>query len=186
MIQNADGGLIRLLKKNAEALTPRQISDSLARLEVKINLLEIDLPEPAALSTPNPDLKREGPGGNSPNRANQEHRIEKADDPLKALFEEVRQFAMGLGGDVSEKVMKFYIAYQRKENFLSCQVQTRSKRILAWLALNPDTIKAQPGFIRDVRKIGHHGTGDVEIIIASHADLERAKPLIASSYCQSQ
>ena len=40
----------------------------------------------------------------------------------------------------------------------------------------------EEGFLRDVRKIGHHGTGDLEILIKNDADLEKAKPLIQQSY----
>jgi len=48
--------------------------------------------------------------------------------------------------------------------------------------VNPDTIALQPGFTRDVRGIGHFGTGDLEITIQTVADLEKAKPLFDRSY----
>ena len=38
------------------------------------------------------------------------------------------------------------------------------------------------GFIRDVRKIGHHGTGDLEITLRNADDFEKAKPLLLKSY----
>ena len=38
------------------------------------------------------------------------------------------------------------------------------------------------GFTRDVRKIGHFGTGDLEIRIRSDEDLEKAKSLLLESY----
>jgi len=37
-------------------------------------------------------------------------------------------------------------------------------------------------FTRDVRSIGHFGTGDLEIRIKSAEDLEKAKPLLIKSY----
>lgn len=46
-------------------------------------------------------------------------------------------------------------------------------------------MELQPGFTRDVRKIGHFGTGDLEITIASEADFERAKPLLDRAYNES-
>ena len=51
-----------------------------------------------------------------------------------------------------------------------------------WLNLDPSKIALVDGFSRDVSQIGHHGTGDLEIIISSDEDLERAKPYIAQSY----
>lgn len=40
----------------------------------------------------------------------------------------------------------------------------------------------QPGFSRDVREIGHFGTGDLELTLRDQADLESARPLIQTSY----
>ena len=45
-----------------------------------------------------------------------------------------------------------------------------------------NTTKVQAGFTRDVRKIGHYGTGDLEIVIDSDDAFERAKPLLIRSY----
>jgi predicted transport protein len=43
-------------------------------------------------------------------------------------------------------------------------------------------VRLEKGFTRDVRNVGHFGTGDLEITIGSDDDLERAKPLIVKSY----
>jgi predicted transport protein len=43
----------------------------------------------------------------------------------------------------------------------------------------PEELK---GLTRDVSRIGHFGTGDLEITISSDEDLERAKPLFEKSY----
>jgi predicted transport protein len=48
--------------------------------------------------------------------------------------------------------------------------------------LNPDNHELEKGFTRDVRKVGHYGTGDLEVTIRSQADLERAESLIMKSY----
>jgi predicted transport protein len=40
----------------------------------------------------------------------------------------------------------------------------------------------EEGFARDVREVGHFGTGDLEVRLDSIDDLERAKPLIERSY----
>lgn len=49
-------------------------------------------------------------------------------------------------------------------------------------AVGPDTVTLEPGCPRDVRKVGHYGTGDLEITLRSRQDLERARPLIQQSY----
>lgn len=48
--------------------------------------------------------------------------------------------------------------------------------------LNPDLVDLVEGFTRDVRKIGHWGTGDLEIWVRNGMDLERAKPLIKQAF----
>ncbi len=39
-----------------------------------------------------------------------------------------------------------------------------------------------PGFTRDVTRLGHHGTGDLEVRLRSERDLERARDLFRLSY----
>jgi predicted transport protein len=48
--------------------------------------------------------------------------------------------------------------------------------------VDPSSVSLEPGFTRDVTDIGHYGTGDLEITLATSGDLERARPLIQRSY----
>jgi predicted transport protein len=48
--------------------------------------------------------------------------------------------------------------------------------------VSPEKVKLEDGFTRDVRAIGHYGTGDLEIRIRKLSDLEMAKPWIYQSY----
>ncbi|GEM_PF-2896942 len=43
-------------------------------------------------------------------------------------------------------------------------------------------LQLEEGFTRDVRNIGHFGTGDLEIAIRNEEDLTKAEPLILRSY----
>lgn len=54
--------------------------------------------------------------------------------------------------------------------------------ILEYLHINPDQHPHLAGFTRDVRKIGHLGTGDLELNLARLADVERAKPYLTAAY----
>ena len=62
------------------------------------------------------------------------------------------------------------------------EVHPQSGQLLVFLKVNPDDVALEDGFTRDVRKIGHFGTGDLEMRIGSSADFERAKPLLERSY----
>jgi len=108
--------------------------------------------------------------------------LAKAAPELKELYEAVRGYILDLGDDVQERVLKWYIAYKRLKNFATVQLQTQKNSLLMWLPLDPDTVTLEEGFSRDVRGIGHHGTGDLELTIRSLDDLEKAKPLIQKSF----
>jgi len=108
--------------------------------------------------------------------------LEKADTNLSDLFEALKAFHLALGDDVQMKVLKFYFAFKRLKNFACVEVHPQVEKLLVFVKVNPNTIQLEKDFTRDVRKIGHFGTGDLEISIRSEADLERAKPLILKSY----
>jgi predicted transport protein len=83
---------------------------------------------------------------------------------------------------VTKKVLKFYFAFCRLKNFACVEVPPQSKTLLAYLKVNPDEVTLEPGFCRDVRSIGHFGTGDLELRIANATQLQKAFPLIQRSY----
>ena len=101
---------------------------------------------------------------------------------LIGLFESLRTFIFELGDDIEEKRLKHYVAFKKIKNFL-CAVPTRTRGIL-WLSLKLDPKKVQlvEGFINDISGKGHWGTGDLEILLRTEADLEKVKPLIEQSY----
>lgn len=104
---------------------------------------------------------------------------------LSELFADTETFLLGRGDDVTKKVTQFYLAYRRIKNFACVEVRPTLNQLKMFLKLAPDTVDLEEGFSRDVRKIGHFGTGDLELTIGSHEDLERAKPLIQRSYEES-
>jgi predicted transport protein len=108
--------------------------------------------------------------------------LAKSSTELRDLFESLKAFIEALGDDVQMNVLKYYIAFKRIKNFACIQIYSKSNVIAVYVKVNPDTIKLEEGFTRDVRKIGHAATGDLEITIRSVSDLARAKELIVKSY----
>ena len=92
---------------------------------------------------------------------------------------------VALGDDVAVKPTEFYVGYRRIKNFACVEVRNQLGKILVFAKVDPSTVSIEPGFTRDVRKIGHFGTGDLEITIASDADFEKAKPLLDRAYNES-
>jgi predicted transport protein len=102
--------------------------------------------------------------------------------PLRDLYEELRAFLLALGDDVQEKTLKYYVAFKRIKNFVSVEVHPAKGCLTAFVKVDPDTEELQAGFTRDVRNVGHWGTGDLEIMLRSREDLERARSLFIKSY----
>ncbi len=108
--------------------------------------------------------------------------IDQADENLKDRYEALKEMLLSFGDDVQIKTLKFYIAFKRIKNFACVEVHTKTRNLIVLIRVNPDDIQLEEGFTRDVRNIGHLGTGDLEIKISSLADLEKAKPLLEKSY----
>jgi predicted transport protein len=111
--------------------------------------------------------------------------LDNSPDSLKDLFFELDAFITALGDDVQKKTLKLYFAYKRIKNFACVEVHPFVHRLLVFVKVNPDSIVLEHGFTRDVRTIGHFGTGDLEIRISNRSDLEKAKSLIVKSYEES-
>lgn len=109
--------------------------------------------------------------------------VATASPELLALWEQFTSYLHSLGDDIQQKQLKLYVAFARIKNFLCASlVSKHDPRIWLILKLNPDTVTLEDGFTRDVRQIGHWGTGDLELNIRNAADLEKAKTLIERCY----
>jgi predicted transport protein len=107
---------------------------------------------------------------------------EQASEDLKALYAELDAMLLALGDDVTKTVRQNYYAFRRLKNFACVEVHPQTGALLVYLKVDAAAIDMQAGFSRDVSKIGHFGTGDLELTIRSPEDLVRAEPLIRTSY----
>jgi predicted transport protein len=108
--------------------------------------------------------------------------LKQSPQSLKDIYEALRAFLLALGDDVQEKELQQYFAFKRIKNFACVEVHPGSGKLLVFVKVNPDSIQLESGFTRDVRAIGHFGTGDLEVTIKTVADFEKAKPLLINSY----
>jgi predicted transport protein len=108
--------------------------------------------------------------------------LEGSPQTLKDLFADLEAFIEALGDEVTKKTLKLYFAYRRLKNFACVEVHPQTQTLLVYLKVNPDTLQLEEGFSRDVRSIGHFGTGDLELRIRNAADFTKAQPLIQQSY----
>lgn len=100
----------------------------------------------------------------------------------KTLFYSIRDYILSLGDDISEEQLKLYVAFKKAKNFVC--VEIFQSYILCLLKLNPDSVELIPGFAEDVRNKGHHGTGDLRLVIRNNEDFEKAQHLFARAYSE--
>jgi predicted transport protein len=103
----------------------------------------------------------------------------KTSDDLAELLNEIRDYIVNLDTSIEETPKKYYIAYKTTQNFVC--IETQKKKLVLFLKLNPDEIEKLPKQARDVRNIGHFGTGDLEFAIKSPDDFEEIKEYINQS-----
>jgi predicted transport protein len=111
-----------------------------------------------------------------------DYRLARADPALRDLFDAVRQYVVGLGDDVQVKELKNYIAFKRLKNFTCAEIYPQSKVVTLYLRLDPTAIDLEEGFSRDVTRIGHFGTGNLELSLKNMDDFARAQPLLRRAY----
>jgi predicted transport protein len=99
---------------------------------------------------------------------------------MQELFASVEGYLSSLGDDVLRKDLKLYIAFKRIRNFATAVIQ--KDRLVFYLHVDPAAVPLEEGFTRDVSDVGHWGTGNLELLLRSQGDLEKAKPLFQQAY----
>lgn len=108
-----------------------------------------------------------------------EEHAKNAQGDLRDIVDECRDFIVGLSESIEEVPKKLYVAYKVTQNFVCMEVHR--EKFYLFLKADSEELKALPRNGRDVRKIGHFGTGDLEITISNVNDFEIAKPYIKKS-----
>ncbi|AZD98394.1 DUF5655 domain-containing protein [Pseudomonas chlororaphis] len=170
-----DQHAVQLIQRNIELIRYKLFGEDLLLLEL-VNAVSVT---DATTSAKAVGIELDKPNSTSKDKTWQEQ-LAQAPDEIRALFEQTSSYLHSLGDDVQEKSLKLYLAFRRLKNFASVVVQ--SKRLQLYLKINPDSVELVENFSRDVRAIGHWGTGDLELSLRNSADLEKAKALIERSY----
>ncbi len=168
---NYDKPSLRLINKNIELIKYKQFGKELLLFEFADSIS-------AEAMSDSPDHKATGKTKDK----TISQILDELNDDLRDRFESLKDFLLSLGDDVKMKPLKKYIAFQRIKNFACVEVHTQKNAIVVYVKANIDEVTLHPGFTRDMRKIGHFGTGNLEITLKSHDDFERAKELLIKSY----
>jgi predicted transport protein len=113
---------------------------------------------------------------------NEQHHIGGRPKDIVELFHALDDFCMNIdAGNIARRYLAKYVRYDHQGHIFCC-VHTDKSKLHVWLKLKYDDLHNPPAYVRDVSKVGHWGTGDVEINIADEASLEDSKPLIRKSF----
>lgn len=170
-----DQHAVQLIQRNIELIRYKLFGDDLLLLEL-VNAVSVT----NAVTLTKVDEVEQGKSVVLGRDRTWQEQLTQAPEEIEALYEQTTSYLHSLGDDVQEKPLKLYVAFRRLKNFACVVIQP--KRLLVMLKLSPDSLAVEAGFSRDVRSIGHWGTGDLELSLRSVSDLEKAKVLIERSY----
>ena len=105
--------------------------------------------------------------------------LDSAPADLRTLFAELEERLLDLGDGICVE-LQHYLAFRRRRNF-AC-VRALRDALVVVLNVDPSTVELVPGWTRDLRGVGHLGTGDLEVRIADPSDLDRARPLFEAAF----
>lgn len=175
---------VKQMGRNIELIRYRRFGDSLLMLDLLSSVSTNGSVHPTSLSTPL-SFSHAVPVASIKSSAKYKTNSESlgdAKEELQNLYSDVTTYLLSLGDDVSQKTLRYYFAFKRIKNFACLEIKPTLDVIKLFLKVNPDTVSLKEGFTRDVRNIGHFGTGDLEVTLRDLSDLENAKPLIEKSY----
>lgn len=109
-----------------------------------------------------------------------DEQLGSADKSIKILYQDLTNYVLSLGDDISENHLKLYVAFKKIKNVIT--VVAQKKKLVVNLPLDTATVTFEEGFSRDVSGLGHWGCGAVELHLQNSTDLEKAKSLIDRAY----
>ena len=104
----------------------------------------------------------------------------KPSGSVTELYNKLKESILSFGSDVKLLPHKHYIAFKRFTNFTSLKLQ--KNRIKLWISIDKDKLSDPKRIARDVTGVGHHGTGEYQVIFDSKEDIEYLIGLIKQAY----
>ena len=169
-----DGHAVQQINRNIELIRYRRFGDDLLLLELANAVSATTTGTAAGAPIGKRNNKRSSADRTVPER------LANLPPQLAEILKWLETYLRSLGDDVQRKDLKLYIAFKRLRNFTT--VVLKDTFLLLYVHLDPQLHPHQEGLTRDVRSIGHWGTGDLEVVVNNLADLEKAKPYLLAAY----
>ncbi|MBN2971684.1 DUF91 domain-containing protein [Roseomonas aeriglobus] len=174
-----DGHAVKQIARNIELIRYRRFDDDLLMVE----LVHAPRATPPRPTSPVQIVDTGNAPAKDPYLSQRiDYRLGNADAQLRDIWDAATSFLTALGDDVQVVELKLYHAFKRIKNFACLEIYPSARSVTAYVKLDPDSITLEPGFTRDVRKVGHFGTGDLEIVMRTLDDVTRAQSLFQRAY----
>jgi len=99
---------------------------------------------------------------------------------IRNLFDEFRRAVLSLDPCINEEFLKLYVAYKAETNFVDVIPQV--KRLRLYLNMPFSEVVDPKGICRDVTGLGRWGNGDVEVALATQAELPYVMGLVRQAF----
>ncbi|MFE4950413.1 DUF5655 domain-containing protein [Leifsonia sp. NPDC056665] len=173
-----DEHAVRQINRNVELVRYRDFGSGLLAIEL-VTSVSADA-APGRLAGPIRSTSTIQPGRTRSKGV--AHLLAQADTALSALYKRFEQFALSLGDDVVKNERSLYFAFRRLKNFACVEVHPSSGNLLIYLKLDPHSVQLEDSFSRDVSKIGHFGTGDLELRVSDDTRWDQVEEFTRRSY----
>lgn len=108
--------------------------------------------------------------------------VDVADDCIVDIYNELKEYILGLDDNITLKPTKLYIGFNRgRKSVFSIKLQKKS--LVLWINTEPNMLDDPKKIIKDVTNIGHHGNGNSQINISSTDDIGYIEDLLKYFIC---
>lgn len=98
---------------------------------------------------------------------------------MRGLFDAFRAAVLALDPNITEDVLKLYVAYKAETNVVD--VVPQAGRLLLVINMHFPELSDPRGMARDVANLGRWGNGDVEVALTTQEDIPYVLGLIRQS-----
>jgi hypothetical protein len=172
--------LIKLIRSTVrdDSISPNQVKTALKRLWNLSSQAEIPSDEEPSNRPHHQPPRVTGRGTEYP----EGHHLEGKPQEVIELFRSIDNFCRELDPiNVRRMYLAKWVKYSCGKHIFCC-VHIYNSGLRVWLKLKYHELNNPPAYARDVSRIGHWGTGDVELVIDSSDKLQSAKVLIKKSF----
>ncbi len=113
-----------------------------------------------------------------------EDHVSTASQKARSLFYPLREKVLALGDDIEERPQKLYVAFRTQRNFV--EIEFQKQRLKIHLDIPRPDLDDPKNISRDMKNIGHFGTGETEFVLEKPEETSYALTPIEQAYRRSK